>query len=246
MDIPIAPTMLDFANHRASATQDDIRKLCESVLRYGFNSAFVNPCHVAFARSILGAKSKVGTVVSFPLGQDKANIKIHAIREAVADGADELDVVPDISLLLAGHPDELAKELTTLTREAKTMRQDVIVKFIIEMGLFVDEEGKDLIPDGLQKAKNAALLIEKSGADFVKLCSGMGRRGVSPSDVRIVRSVVAPTMKVKGAGGIDTREEAVALIEAGVNRMGTSHAIEIIAENPGNTSDQPPKAPGEE
>jgi deoxyribose-phosphate aldolase len=242
----ISPSILDFANHHASATERDIKKLCDDVLRYGFNSAFVNPCHVSFARSYMGTKGKVGTVISFPLGQDKVNIKIHAIREAVTDGADELDIVPDISLLLAGNPEAFQTELIMLTKEAKAMRGDVIVKFIIETGLFIDEIGKETIPGGLSMVKNAASLIEKSGADFVKLCSGMGRRGVSPADVRIVRSVIAPTMRVKGAGGIDTREEAMALIEAGVNRMGTSKAIEIIAKNPDSPTIQTPKISTEE
>lgn len=224
--------MLDFANHKASATEEDIKKLCDDVLTHGFNSAFVNPCHVALARSIMGTKGKVGTVVSFPLGQDTLSIKTKTVEEAITDGVDELDIVPDIGALLGDEPENLQKELTALTNTAKTLKEDIIVKFIIETGIFIDEKGKELVPGGVALVKNAAKMIEASGADFVKLCSGMGKRGVSPNDVVLIRSVVAPEMRVKGAGGIDTREEALALMDAGVNRMGTSHAIEIIDANP--------------
>ena len=234
MDITaLTPSVLDFANHRADATDEDIRTLCKGVLEYGFNSVFVNPLHVAFARKFLDSaggqkKTKVGTVVSFPLGGDLLPIKVHAIREAVANGADELDIVPDISGLFEGQEEEFGKELRELTAQAKHMRSDVIVKFIIEMGLFTDENGKDVTREGSTLVKQAAVMIEKSGADFVKLCSGMGPRGVAPADVALIRSFISPTMKIKGAGGIDTYEEALALLSAGANRLGTSHAIDII------------------
>lgn len=227
----INPSLLDFADHRASATQSDIQKLCDGVIQYGFNSAFVNPLHVSFARKHLGREAKVGTVISFPLGQDRLDVKIHGLREAITDGTDELDIVPDISLLIAEKKEDFQQELQTLTKEAKTMRKDIIVKFIIEMGLFVDEKGAEIMENGLLCVKNAALAIEASGADFVKLCSGMGPRGVCPNDVSLVRSVISPHMKVKCAGGIDTKKEIIALLEKGANRFGTSHAIAIMTEN---------------
>jgi deoxyribose-phosphate aldolase len=234
MDI-IDPKVLDFANHRADATEEEIKILCEAVLQYGFNSAFLNPTHVALARKLLGNKAKVGTVISFPLGQDVRDVKIHAIREAIQAGADELDIIPDISRVSEEKYDLFKEELTALVIAAKSMRGDVIVKFIIETGLFVPEQFLSLdtpeIQKGKEKIQEASLAIEKSGADFVKLCSGLGHRGVSVNDVAFVRSVVSPTMKIKGAGGIDTKKEALDLISAGANRLGTSHAPEIIDEN---------------
>ena len=230
----MSPSMLDFANHRADATEEDIKKLCETVLQYGFNSAFVNPTHVALARKLIGDKAKVGTVISFPLGQDVRDIKIHSIREAIQSGANELDVVPDISRVSEEKYDLFKEEVTALVSAAKSMRKDIIVKFIIETGLFVPEQFLSLdtpeIQKGKEKIREAALCIEQSGADFVKLCSGIGKRGVSVDDVTFVRSVVSPTMKIKGAGGIDTKKEALDLITAGANRLGTSHAPEIISE----------------
>jgi len=225
---PLDPTILDFANHRADATKEDIKTLVEGTLKYHFNSVFVNPLHVAYAKSLVGDKTKVGTVISFPLGQDTRDVKRLAIQTSVINGADELDIVPDISVMKSGNNDFFLLELQVLTTEAKKMRGDVIVKWIIETGLFIDEQGKDIVPNGKDMVKNAALMIQKAGADYVKLCSGMGKRGVSEYDVALVREAVGPTMNIKGAGGIDTLEEALALVKAGANRLGTSHAIEII------------------
>jgi deoxyribose-phosphate aldolase len=231
---PIDPKVLDFANHRADASQEDIKTLCNTVLQYGFNSAFVNPIHVKLAHDLLGGKAKVGTVISFPLGQDIPDVKVHAIREAVQAGADELDIVPDISKIKEDKLELFQGELKVLTYEAKSMRKDVIVKFIIETGLFVPEHFLSLnTPEITMDRKHivdATRAIERSGADFVKICSGMGRRGVSVDDVTLVRSIVSPTMRVKGAGGIDTKEKALALLSAGANRLGTSHAVEILTE----------------
>jgi len=228
----IDPKILDYANHRADATEKDIQTLCADVLQYGFNSAFVNPVHIKLAKSLVSDKAKVGTVISFPLGQDIREVKVHAIREAVNDGADELDIVPNISKIKEGKLDLLEDELKALTTTAKIMRKEIVVKFIVETGLFVPEHFLDAetpeIHAGREQIVNIAKAIERSGADFVKICSGMGKRGVSVDDVKLVRSVVSPTMKVKGAGGIDTKEKALSLIEAGANRLGTSHAIEII------------------
>ena len=227
--------MLDFANHRADATKEDIRALCKTVIQYGFNSAFVNPVHVKLARQLLGNKSKVGTVVSFPLGQDLKDVKIHAIRECIQNGADELDIVPDISKIKEGKADLFEQELIDLTASARSMRKTIIVKFIIETGLFLPEQFLSVSEDreirlGKQCVQEAAEAIQKSGADFIKICSGMGKRGVSVDDVVFIRSVVGPTMKIKGAGGIDTKQEVLALIQAGANRFGTSHAVSIIEE----------------
>jgi len=231
----LIPPMLDFANHRADATEEDIHILCKTVLSYQFNSAFVNPIHVKLARGLIGDKAKVGTVISFPLGQDETDIKIHAIREAVQNGADELDIVPDISRLKEKKADLFEQELIDLTASARFMRKNIVVKFIIETGLFLPEHFLTLkspdINEGREQIVIAVRAIERSGADFVKICSGMGSRGVSEDDVLFIRSLVKPGMKIKGAGGIHTKEKALNLIKAGANRLGTSHAPQIIDEH---------------
>lgn len=220
MDQNIAPH-LDLANHHADATPEDIRKVCANVLKYGFNGAFVNPCYIALAREELEDKAKVGTAFSFPLGQDTLEMKIFAAREAIRLGADELDIVPNNGLLLMENGfGQYREELKTIVDTARAIRADIIIKFIIETG-FLEEV---LI-------KRAAEAIVASGADFVKICSGMGPRGASLDDVRLVNEAIgnAP-IKIKVAGGIDTIEEVRAFLDAGVQRMGTSKAVEIMEE----------------
>ncbi len=223
MDTTIA-SHLDLANHHADATPDDIRKLCANVLKYGFNGAFVNPCYIALAKEEVEDKAKVGTAFSFPLGQDTLEMKLFMARESVRLGADELDIVPNNGLLLAeGGFSQYREELRAIVEASKTARNDIVVKFIIETGLFVVDE-EFLI-------KRAAEAILASGADFVKICSGMGKRGASLNDVRLVREAIgnAP-IKIKVAGGIDTIGEVRAFLDAGVDRMGTSKAVEIMEQ----------------
>jgi len=208
---------LDFANHRADATPADIEKLCAAVAQHGFHAAFVNACYISFARGRL-TKLKIGTVVSFPLGQDTVAAKVAAVNEAVLLGADELDVVPNIGTFLTGDINGFVNEMTTIVDGARMVGTPVIVKFILDPGYMSGEE----------QMKQAAIAIQQSGADFVKIGSGMGPRGPSVADVQAVRAAVGPAMNIKVAGGIDTYEEAKAFIEAGASRIGTSHAIEIV------------------
>lgn len=214
---------LDFANHHSNSQPADIENLCREVLEKGFNSAFVNPCYVKLARQLVGTRAKVGTVVSFPLGQDTLAGKIALIHEAVAAGADELDVVPNIGLFLAGDEASFSKELKTLAEAAHHQSRPIIIKFIIETGLF------DNLKNGRELVEKAAVLIRDSGADFVKICTGMGPRGASVGDVKLIREAVGNSIKIKAAGGVTTRAEAEALLTAGADRLGTSHAPEIIS-----------------
>lgn len=205
---------LDFANHHANATPADIEKLCQSVIEYGFHAAFVNPIYIPLAKK---HPVRVGTVVSFPLGQDTIATKVAAVNEAVSLGADELDIVPNIGTFLAGDTNGFVSEMKTIVDGARMVGKPVIVKFILDPGYMNTGE----------LMKQAAQAVQQSGADFVKIGSGMGPREPNVEDVKIVREAV-PTMKIKVAGGVDTYEEAKAFIDAGVARIGTSHAIEII------------------
>lgn len=212
---------LDLANHHASATPTDIKNICASVLKYGFNGAFVNPCYIAIAKEELMGKAKVGTAFSFPLGQDTLDMKLFALRECIRLGADELDIVPNNGLLLMDNGfGQYREELKTIVDTARSARADIIIKFIIETG-FLEEV---LI-------KRAAEAIVASGADFVKICSGMGPRGASLDDVRLVKEAIgnAP-IKIKVAGGIDTIEEVRSFLASGAHRIGTSKAVEIMEQ----------------
>lgn len=238
MDRKTLAAYLDFANHHQNATVEDIKNLCQKVLEYGFHSAFVNPCYLPLAKSIVGDKAAVGTVVSFPLGQESLEIKIASSLWAVKNGADELDVSMNVGLFkqemkkfkinnLDHDRDknvrvedcfqDTQKEMKTMVEEVKRVNQSAIIKFIIESGYLTDEE-----------IKKASELVLESGADFVKTCSGMGPRGATIHDVELIKSVVADKIKIKVAGGITSYDQAVNFINAGASRLGTSHAVEIV------------------
>lgn len=211
---------LDLANHHANATSADIKKLCADVVSYGFNAAFVNPCYVAFAKATLAGRAKVGTAISFPLGQDTTEIKISASIAAVKDGADELDIVPNNALLLDQNLNTYQAQLTHTVLSVRAIRKETIIKFILETGDLSDEQ-----------ISQGATAIVNAGADFVKICSGMGRRGASLDDVRIVKETVGNALiKIKVAGGIDTLAEAQGFLAAGADRIGTSKAVEIMEQ----------------
>lgn len=208
---------LDFANHHPDATEDDIKKLCEMTLKYGFNSAFVNQTHVKFARSVMGDKGKVGSIVAFPLGEELLPSKIAEAQDTARAGADELDISLNVSLIKEKKWEETLEEMLRLTEAVKIIDSNKIIKFILETG-YLDED----------EIKKTSQLIVESGADFVKTNSGMGPRGASLEDVRMIREAIGAEFRIKVAGGISTYDQAVAFIETGANRIGTSKAIDIV------------------
>lgn len=226
MDIHELARHLDFANHHPNATASDIQTLCDHVIKHGFHAAFVNPIHVALAKKILGKSGTVGTVISFPLGQDRVDIKITTAIKAIEDGADELDIVPNTASLLSDPKGtSYLEEMVQIVRAIRQENAITIIKFIIETGYLTTE--------GIQ---TAARLIKDSGADYVKFATGMGPKGATLEDLALIKDVVGPDMKIKVAGGVDTYQEAVDFINAGVTRIGTSKALEIISNTQSTSS----------
>lgn len=216
MEKKVLALHLDDANHNPDATENDIRKLCSLVLKYKFNSAFVNQSHVKFARKLLGKKAKVGTVVSFPLGQDSTKSKIFQAINSAKNGADELDVSMNVGLFKENKKLCL-EEMKDVVNAAKKTKKGIIVKFIIETGYLNDKE-----------ISESSKMVVKSGADFVKTCSGYGPRGAKVSDVITIRKAIGKFFPVKVAGGITNTKQALEFLKAGANRIGTSHAVEIV------------------
>lgn len=212
----LAP-FLDLANHHANATFADIEDICGKVIKYGFNAVFVNPYFVPFAREKMGTAGKVGTVISFPLGQETVNLKIASARSSALAGADEFDVSLNVGQIKSASWDELLGEMQQIVTAVKNIDNQKIVKFILETGYLTDDE-----------IKQASVLVMRSGADFVKTTSGMGPRGATVSDVELIKQATEGKIKIKAAGGVDTYDEAMALINAGAARIGTSKAVEII------------------
>lgn len=185
---------LDLANHHANATEEDVKKVCADVITYGFNAAFVNPCYVSLAKETLAGRAKVGTAISFPLGQDTLETKIASSISAVNDGASELDIVPNNALLLDQNLNTYQMQLTQIVSSIREIRKDTIIKFILETGdlspLPALSPNPQEISQGNERIKAGARCILASGADFVKICSGMGKRGASLEDVRLIKEAV--------------------------------------------------------
>lgn len=211
---------LDNANHSATSTKEQIEKVCREVLEYGFNAAFVNSCWVEFAKSILGKKGKVGTVVSFPLGQDSTEAKINSCLSLIGDGADELDISANVGWIKSGMDQQYFSELQDIVRAVRSRKEDTVVKFIIE-AYFLDEA----------EIKKASKMVMDTGADFVKTTSGFGPRDAKIEYVKIIKEVVGDKVKIKAAGGISTAKQVKEYLDAGACQIGTSKAVTIVTES---------------
>lgn len=212
---------LDNARHGADTTATHVQQLCAETLQYGFNSVFINPCYIVQTKDLLQGRHKVGTVVSFPLGQDNHTIKLQAITDALMAGADELDIMLNVGAIKEHKWELVAHEIITFVQQVKSFDKKKIIKCIPETGYLTTGE-----------IERVAELMVKAGVDFFKTCSGYGPRGATLEDVRIIRQAVGDAIKVKVAGGIKTYAQAVEFLEAGANRIGTSHAVQIIQQVP--------------
>ena len=212
---------IDHTNLKADATAKDIEKLCREAKKYGFASVCVNPCWVKKCAKILSeSEVKVCTVIGFPLGQNSTVVKGFEAMTAVAQGAQELDFVINVSLLKDA-PEKCGKELSDLIKlckDAPSMcsRPAPLTKLIIEC-CYLTKAEKIL----------ACKLAKKAGFDFVKTSTGFGKGGATVEDVALMRKTVGKKMGVKAAGGIRDRATALAMIKAGATRIGASAGIAI-------------------
>ena len=208
---------IDHTLLKTDATEAQITRLCAEAREHRFASVCVNPRWVALCAQLLaGSGVRVCTVIGFPLGASSSAIKAAEARQAVADGADELDMVISVGDLKAGNNEFVRADIRGVVKAAEGRT----VKVIIEACLLTDEE-KSL----------ACKLAMAAGADFVKTSTGFSTGGATVADVRLMRAAVGPNFGVKAAGGIRTRKDALAMIEAGANRIGASAGIAICAEN---------------
>ncbi len=197
-------------------------KLCEEALKHGFYSVCVNSCRVAYvARKLQGSDVKVCSVVGFPLGAMTRSAKAFETREAISDGAAEIDMVINIGLLTSGDTRGVEEDIRFVRRAT---RGTTILKVIIETAL-LSQEQKVL----------ACEIAKKAGADFVKTCTGFSGGGATVEDIALMRRVVGKELGVKASGGVRTYKAAVALIEAGASRIGSAASVAIVtgAENAG-------------
>mgnify|MGYP003882199167 CR=1 FL=1 len=213
--------MIDSTNVKATATKKDIEKLCEEAKQYGFKCAVVNPIYVKLAAKLLkGTEVKVCSTVGFPMGVSLTEIKALEAVKAVEDGAEELDMVINLSAMKNRDYEYVKNDIAAVV-EAKQLSNDIIVKVIIETAYLTRDE-----------KVIACKLAKEAGADFVKTSTGLFGKGATVEDVKLMRQTVGEDMGVKAAGGIRTYADAVAMIEAGANRIGTSTAVAIVKEAP--------------
>jgi deoxyribose-phosphate aldolase len=213
--------IIDSTLVKATATKSDVEKLCKEAIKYGFGCVVVNPTYVKIASHLLERSNvKVCSTVGFPFGVALPEIKALEAVKAVEDGASELDMVINLGALKSQDYELVKRDITSVV-DVKRLSEDVIVKVIIETSQLTTEE-----------KITACRLAKEAGADFVKTSTGLLGKGATVEDVKLMRQVVGSGMGVKASGGIRTYADAVAMIEAGANRVGTSTATAIIEGAP--------------
>jgi deoxyribose-phosphate aldolase len=201
-------------------SHDDVVRFCNEVLQYGFASVYVNPCDVKLAKSIIGDKAGVGTVIGFPQGVNTTETKIFEGLNAIDNGATELDIVINISKLKDGDHDYCRNELTEFTKAMKARKNDVIVKVIIECYHLTHAE-----------KIAACYIVADSGADYIKQSTGTTpNSSFNLGDIKLMNALVGDRLKIKSAGWIINLEDAIGTVEFGASRIGNSIAPQWLAE----------------
>ena len=205
---------IDHTILKATASSSDVQKLCEEAIEHEFYSVCVNGCYVVDAKQLLqGTDVKIAAVVGFPLGAMTTAAKVFEAKEAVENGASEIDMVINVAKLKDGEFEYVENEILQI----KEAIGDNVLKVIIETCYLTDEE----------KVKACELsLVAK--ADFVKTSTGFGTGGATYEDVKLMKSVVGDNAKVKASGGVRDKETAQKYVELGAERLGTSSGIDIV------------------
>ncbi|GIO94272.1 MULTISPECIES: deoxyribose-phosphate aldolase [Paenibacillus] len=207
--------MIDHTLLKADATETEIRRITEEAKKYEFASVCVNPGWVKFcAEQLAGTKVKVCTVIGFPLGATTSAVKAFETKDAIANGATEVDMVINIGALKDGNNELVESDIQSVVDAAAGK---ALVKVIIETSLLTDEE----------KVRACELAV-KAGADYVKTSTGFSTGGATPEDVALMRKTVGESTGVKASGGVRSREDMERMIEAGATRIGASSGVKIM------------------
>ena len=206
---------IDHTLLKPEATREQIEKIVEDAKKYHFATVTVNPCGIPYcAEQLKGSDVKAACVIGFPLGANTTAVKEFEVKDAIANGAEEVDMVINIGELKDHNDAYVTNEICTLKKAAGTH----CLKVIIEACLLTDEEKE-------RACKDAA----KAGADFVKTSTGFSTGGATVEDVKLMKKAVEGTgVKVKAAGGIRSKEDMEAMIAAGAERIGTSHGTDLF------------------
>lgn len=215
-----AKDLAKFIDHtllKPEAVTNDILQICAEAKQYHFASVCVNPCFTKLvAEQLSGSDVKTCCVISFPFGAEPSSVKATAANQAQLDGADEIDMVINIGKVKEHDYAYVEADIKAVVQAAKSAK----VKVILEICYLSDEE-----------IVQACLASKKAGAAFVKTSTGYGKGGATVEAIKLMRETVGTDMGVKASGGVRTYEQAVAMIEAGANRIGASSGIKIVSGN---------------
>ena len=203
---------------RPEATWEEVREILDDARKYHTASACISPCYVKQAKDYVGDAVKICTVIGFPNGTMTTAAKVFETKDAIANGADEIDMVIHIGKLRSRDYDAVLDEI----REIRQACGEHILKVIIETCLLSEEE----------KIKMCELVTE-AGADYIKTSTGFSTGGATFEDVELFRKHVGPKLKIKAAGGISSLEDAERFMELGADRLGTSRIVKIVKEEAG-------------
>ncbi|HIT02783.1 MAG TPA: deoxyribose-phosphate aldolase [Candidatus Enterenecus merdae] len=196
-----------------TATWDEIRQLCDEGVEYGCASVCIPPSYVRQAADYLGDRLPVCTVIGFPNGYATTMVKVFETKEAIANGAEEIDMVVNLGWVKDGLWDKLLEEIQAVKRACG----ERVLKVIVEACLLTQEEKIQLCH-----------VVSDSGADYIKTSTGFSTGGATREDVALFRAQVAPRVRVKAAGGIATLEDAQDFLELGADRLGTSRIVRLV------------------
>ena len=213
MDIQKILSICDHTLLLQPSTWDEIRALCDDAIKYGTASVCIPPCYVRKAKEYVGDRMKICTVIGFPNGNTTTAVKVFETTDAIANGADEIDMVINIGLLRAGRDKKVRKEIEAIKKACRGR----ILKVIIETCLLTEEE----------KIRMCKIVTE-AGADFIKTSTGFSTAGATFDDVALFAANVGPDVKIKAAGGISSIADAEKFMELGASRLGTSRIVKIV------------------
>ncbi|MBR2623191.1 MAG: deoxyribose-phosphate aldolase [Clostridia bacterium] len=213
MDVKNILSKCDHTLLGQTATWEQIKKICDDGMKYETASVCIPPSHVKQAKEYVGDKLQICTVIGFPNGYNTTEVKVFETQDAIAKGADEIDMVINIGLLKQGCDTQVRDEI----KKIKVACGDKILKVIIETCLLTEEE----------KVRMCKIVTE-AGADYIKTSTGFSTAGATLEDVKLMRANVGEKVLVKAAGGISGLEDAQNFLDAGASRLGTSRVVKAV------------------
>ena len=209
--------LIDHTALKPDTTREQIEVLCKEAIEYDFASVCVNPCYVKLCGELLkDYRIKVCTVIGFPLGATTTAVKVAEAEEAVKNGATEVDMVINVGAIKSGDFDLAKSDVAAVVQAVKGK---ALVKVILETCLLTEDE-----------KVRCCNICKEAGADFVKTSTGFSTGGATVEDIKLMRSIVKPSLGVKASGGIRDYKTAKAMVDAGASRIGASASIAIVSE----------------